>query len=65
MSDPSTIHRTGRSSNREIRRAARSHRAAAKLPYIHRRIPTVELLHSEAVEIIEANAETILEEIGI
>jgi trimethylamine---corrinoid protein Co-methyltransferase len=65
LSDTSSIHRTGRSNNREIRRAARSHRAAAKLPYIHRRIPTVELLHSEAVEIIEANAETILEDIGI
>ena len=33
--------------------------------YIRRRIPAVELLNDEAVEIIEANAETILEEIGI
>ncbi|MGB7739369.1 MAG: trimethylamine methyltransferase family protein, partial [Steroidobacteraceae bacterium] len=65
MSDTSTIHRTGRTSNRETRRAARTHRAAEKLPYIRRRIPAVELLNSEAIEIIEANAETILEEIGI
>jgi trimethylamine--corrinoid protein Co-methyltransferase len=65
LSDTSTINRTGRTSHRELRRAARAHRAAEKLPYIRRRIPAVELLHDEAVEIIEANAETILEEIGI
>lgn len=65
MSDTSTINRAGRSSNRELRRAARSHRAAGKLPYIRRRIPTVELLNDEAVEIIETNAEAILEEVGI
>ena len=38
---------------------------AAKYPYIRRKLPVVELLSSEAVEIIEANAETILAEIGI
>src|SRR4051794_35597145 len=51
--------------HRETRRAARALRTAEKLPYIRRRIPNVELLSSEAVEIIETNAETILEEIGI
>ncbi|MFM8516767.1 MAG: trimethylamine methyltransferase family protein [Nevskiaceae bacterium] len=50
---------------RELRRAARSQGDLVKLSAIHRRIPAVELLHSEAVEIIEHNAETILEEIGI
>jgi trimethylamine--corrinoid protein Co-methyltransferase len=51
--------------SREIRRAARSKQSAGKLPYIRRKLPVVELLSTEAVEIIEANAETILEEIGI
>jgi len=46
-------------------RRARARTASAKYPYIRRRLPVVELLSSEAVEIIEANAETILEEIGI
>src|SRR5579871_5072756 len=46
-------------------RRARARTVAAKYPYIRRKLPVVELLSSEAVEIIEANAETILEEIGI
>ena len=50
---------------REVRRAARAQGDLVKLGAIHRRIPAVELLHSEAVDIIEHNAETILEEIGI
>src|ERR1017187_1645506 len=50
---------------RESRRLARAKQGAAKMPFIRRRIPAVELLSSEAVEIIEHNAETILEEIGI
>jgi trimethylamine--corrinoid protein Co-methyltransferase len=35
------------------------------LPFIRRRIPAIDLFETEAIEIIEANAETILEEIGI
>jgi trimethylamine--corrinoid protein Co-methyltransferase len=50
---------------RELRRAARSQSDLGKLGAIHRRIPAVELLHPEAVDIIEHNAETILEDIGI
>jgi trimethylamine--corrinoid protein Co-methyltransferase len=46
-------------------RLARARTQAAKYPYIRRKLPVVELLSSESVEIIEANAETILEEIGI
>ncbi len=65
MSDPSTPSRASRSTSRESRRAAREQRKAVKLPYIRRKLPTVELLSSEAVEVIEANAETILEEVGI
>jgi trimethylamine--corrinoid protein Co-methyltransferase len=61
MSQSTAATRRGR----ETRRIARAQQGAAKLPYIRRRIPTVELLSSEAVEVIEHNAETILEEIGI
>ncbi|HEX7374018.1 MAG TPA: trimethylamine methyltransferase family protein, partial [Steroidobacteraceae bacterium] len=64
MSDQSAITRPGRASLRETRRTARS-QPAQKLPYIRRRIPDVELLSSEAAEIIERNAELILEEVGI
>jgi trimethylamine---corrinoid protein Co-methyltransferase len=46
-------------------RQARARTPAAKYPYIRRRLAPVELLSTEAVELIEANAETILEEIGI
>ena len=49
---------------RESRRA-RARAPTAKYPYIRRRLAPIELLSTEAVEIIEANAETILEEIGI
>ena len=49
---------------RESRRA-RARAPAAKYPYIRRRLAPVELLSAEAVEVIEANAETILEEIGV
>lgn len=65
MSDQSVIARTTRGGGREIRRAAREKQKAVKLPYIRRKLPITDLLSLEAIEIIEANAETILEEIGI
>jgi len=65
MSEQSVIARTTRGGGREIRRAAREKQKAVKLPYIRRKLPVTELLSLEAIEIIEANAETILEEIGI
>ncbi len=57
--------RTGRGGGREARRVARAQRKAVKLPYIRRRLPVIDLLSAEAVEIIENNAELILEEIGV
>jgi trimethylamine---corrinoid protein Co-methyltransferase len=57
--------RAARRGERERRRVQRAHRAAEKLPYIRRRIPNIELLHPEACELIEWNAETVLEEIGV
>jgi trimethylamine--corrinoid protein Co-methyltransferase len=50
---------------REARRAARLHATVAHIPYITRNLPVTEILSAEGLAIIEANAETILEEIGI
>ncbi len=50
---------------REARRVARAQRGALSIPYITRNIPLTEVLTSEGLEIIERNAETILQEVGI
>ena len=48
------------------RRAQRSTRfSTTPLPYIQRRIATFDVLSEEGLEIIENNAETIMEEVGI
>jgi trimethylamine--corrinoid protein Co-methyltransferase len=51
--------------SREIRRQARARLGTAKLGYIRRRFPPVDLLSQEAIELIEQAADTILEEIGV
>ena len=50
---------------REARKTARLLRGASSIPYITRGIPPIDLLSLETIEIIEANAETVLQEIGI
>jgi trimethylamine---corrinoid protein Co-methyltransferase len=48
--------------------ARRAERTAVRIEaarYIERNIPDLEILHPEALEIIEANAETVLQEIGV
>ncbi len=50
---------------REARRAARAQRSHELLPYITRKIPLTEMLSEEGLQIIERNAETLLQEIGI
>lgn len=50
---------------REARRAARAQRSAATIPYISRNLPLTEILNEEGLALIEHNAETVLEEIGI
>ena len=50
---------------REARRTARAQRGALSIPYITRSIPLTEVLGEEGLAIIEHNADTILEEIGI
>ena len=65
MTDPEAAARPARRDARQARRAARARLGHAKLPYIRRQIPAVELLHDEAADVVQATAETILEEIGI
>ena len=47
------------------RRAARTNAKVASFPYITRKINEFEILDGEAMEIIERNADTILEEVGV
>src|SRR5277367_5469288 len=66
MDEP--ITQTGharRPSGRDAKRAARTARAASSIPYITRKIPYYEVLTEEGLELMEHNADTILEEIGI
>ncbi len=57
--------RRGRSGGGAARRAARGGLKLEAARYITRRIPDLEILDREALEIIEHNAETVLEEIGV
>ncbi|TNE33996.1 MAG: trimethylamine methyltransferase [Alphaproteobacteria bacterium] len=59
-----TASRAGRR-GRDARRVARQGNQSRHIPYIKRNIPVTDLVSDEACEIIEANAETILEEIGL
>ncbi|HBP72389.1 MAG TPA: trimethylamine methyltransferase, partial [Alphaproteobacteria bacterium] len=67
MSEPQiTERRSRRGGGRDARRQLRAGGGdGTSAPFITRNIPPVDILSDEATEIIEANAETILEEIGI
>ena len=67
MTEPSTVERRGRrGGGRDARRTARASGNQGPIaPFITRQIAPVDILSNEASEIIENNAETILEEIGI
>src|SRR5688572_4504225 len=54
-----------RGSARDAKRSARAASAEQSVPYITRRIPVYEVLGEEGLSVIERNADTILEEIGI
>ena len=54
-----------RGGGRSARIAARASASTATKTFIERKIPYFELLNDEALELIEHNAETVLEEIGI
>lgn len=57
--------RRGRSGGGATRRAARGGLKLEAARFITRRIPVLEILDDEALEIIERNAETVLEEVGV
>ncbi len=63
MSDAVTLTEGRR--GREARRTSRLQRSSASIPFIRRKIPVTELLSLESLEIIEANAETLLNDVGI
>ncbi|MEM7057278.1 MAG: trimethylamine methyltransferase family protein [Pseudomonadota bacterium] len=54
-----------RTGGREGRRAHRAKAQAPRAPYITRRITTYDILTEEGLELIEANADQILAEIGV
>ena len=65
MDDITSQKRSRRGGGRDARRSARQSNSASSAPYLVRKIPPVDMLNDEACEIIEHNAETVLEEIGI
>ncbi|MDU8926879.1 trimethylamine methyltransferase family protein [Alisedimentitalea sp. MJ-SS2] len=60
-----TTRRRSRSGGGAARRAARNTVSFDTARYITRNIPNLEVMNEEALEIIEANADTILEEVGV
>ena len=57
--------RRGREGGGAARRAQRSNPKVECAKFIERNIPNFEVLHTEALEIIEDNADAILEEVGV
>ena len=57
--------RRGRGGGGAARRAERTAVKIEAARFIERQVPNFEILNAEAIEIIEANAETVLEEIGV
>ncbi len=64
MTDAPT-RRRGRGGGGAARRAERTAVKIETAKYIERNIPVFEVLNDEALEIIETNAETVLEEVGV
>ena len=62
MTDQPSRRRTG---GREARRAAREEATATSAPYLIRTIPPYEIMSEDGLEMIERNADIILEEVGI
>ena len=54
-----------RGGGRDARRAARAKATGPTIPYITRKVPVYEVLDEEGLALIEHNADTILEEIGL
>ena len=65
MTDQAPAGRAGRGGGRDAKRAQRLASAAHTVPFITRNIPYYEVLTEEGLALIEHNAETVLEEVGI
>ncbi len=65
MAEASARSRRARGGGGAARRAERTAVSVETARYIERNIPNFEILTEEAIEIIEHNAETVLEEIGV
>ena len=66
MAEANSERRGRRGGGRETRRQARASGAAVEAAaFITRKVPPIDILHDEAAELIEENAEIVLEEIGI
>lgn len=63
--DKETERRARRGGGRDARRALRASAGSMSKPFITRNMPVLDVLSDEGAEIIENNAETILEEVGI
>jgi trimethylamine--corrinoid protein Co-methyltransferase len=59
------VPRRRRAGGREARQAARLHAVIEKVPFITRTLTPVEVLSEEGISLIEQNADTILEQVGI
>lgn len=59
------VRKRGRGGGGAARRAERGAVSFETAKYIQRNIPNFEVLNEEALEIIEANAETVLEQVGV
>ncbi len=60
-----STHTGRRGGGRAARQAARMHAVVEKVPFITRTMAPVEVLSEEGLELIESNADTILEQVGI
>ena len=65
MDDTQPERKSRRGGGRGARREARGAAQAASAPYLVRKIDPIDILSEEACQLIEENAETVLEEIGI
>ncbi|MFC4671740.1 trimethylamine methyltransferase family protein [Seohaeicola nanhaiensis] len=65
MSDTAPTQRRARGGGGAARRAERSAVSFETARFIERNIPNFEVLNDEALEIIEYNAETVLQEVGV
>ena len=62
---PGQPSRSRRPSGRDAKRAARTARSHSFVPFITRKIPYYEVLGEEGLALLERNADTILQEVGI